>query len=279
MDPKLKQLIEEIRAKYELNKQDHPWAGTIAEVKALGDRQIEAIVATDAIDRHGEILSIEGVDLKAYKQNPVVLWAHDYGSLPIAKAVGIKKEDGKIVAKMEFNENDEFAMKVYQAIKDGFLNAFSIGFIPTDAKYIEGKDALMWTQSEMIEFSVVPVPANAEALVQAKALMAEAITKAGKVLSAKNRDALVAARDAIDAVLNADQGEDDKNNEQKGLTEIIKNAASAAEDFSSQATEQEEGGRSSKKRKILLVKAKKAVQIADKAAEMLINSLNEKLKK
>lgn len=312
MDEKLKKLLAEILNKHRENAGFMYRAKFIAETKAIGDNQIEAIIATNTIDRHGEILEIDGVDLKQFKKNPVVLWAHDYSGLPIAKAISISKnKDGQIVSKMEFNPDDEFSMKVYNAVKNGFLSAFSIGFIPTDGTYDEKINGYRWTKSEMLEYSVVPVPANAEALVQAKAFMelgilkAENIkkadeshededidkdedidpdepetktakTKAGKVLSAKNRDALVAAREAIDAVLKADDG----TSEEKGsddLSNILKKASSATGDLLAQATEQG-NGRSPKKQKILLVKAKKTVQIIDKTAELLIADLNKQIR-
>jgi HK97 family phage prohead protease len=311
MDEKLKKLLAEYRAKYVANKKDHPWSGTVAvSVKALGDYQIEAIIATNSIDRHGEILEIDGVDLKQYKKNPVVLWAHDYSQLPMAKSISIKKQDGKIISKMEFNPNDEESMKKYDAYKNGFVNAFSIGFIPTDGVWDEKINGYRWTKSEMIEYSGVPVPANAEALVQAKSflelgiLKAEASvktdesdededisededidpdkpeikainTKAGKVLSADNRKSIEAAVTALQAVLAADAGEE--KSASSDLTDILSKASSATGDLLAQATEQG-SGRSPEKQKILLVKAKKTAQIVDKTAELLIAQLNKQIK-
>lgn len=136
---------------------------THAEVKDLQDGNIEAVVATESLDRDGEILSISGLDTKNYKNNPVVLWAHRYDQPPIGKAESIKKSDGKLVAKIKFaiTESD-FAKEVYALYKGGFLNAFSIGFLPKEI------DENIYTKSEMLEFSAVPVPANPQALMTAK---------------------------------------------------------------------------------------------------------------
>lgn len=133
--------------------------------KASGEGQIEAIVATEDVDRDGEILDIKGLDIKKFQQNPVVLWAHDYSKPPIGRAEKLtKKADGSLVAKIKFaiTESD-FAKEVYALYKGGFLNAFSIGFIPSEA------DGNRFTKSEMLEFSAVPVPANPNALMTAKA--------------------------------------------------------------------------------------------------------------
>lgn len=258
MNEELKKLLAEYRAKYEANHQDHPWSGAVGvSVKAIGDNQIEAIIATNSIDRHGEVLEIEGVDLKQYKKNPVVLWAHDYSKLPVARSISIKKQDGQIVSKMEFNPDDEESMKVYKAIKNGFVNAFSIGFIPVDGFWDEKINGYRWTKSEMIEYSVVPVPANPEALIQAK--------KLGLKLIEENNIEMASKEDIaeIKSMIGS-------------LSDILTKASSATGDIVAQVTEQGDG-RSPQKRKILLVKAKKTAQIVDKAVEMLIGELKKEL--
>lgn len=138
---------------------------TIVQTKDLGDGAIEAVVADESIDRDGEQLLMKGLDVSSYKKNPVVQWAHDYSRPPIGKAEQItKKADGSLVAKVKFAITESnFAKEVYALYKGGFLNAFSIGFLPKEA---EGN---VYTKSEMLEFSAVPVPANANALVTAKA--------------------------------------------------------------------------------------------------------------
>lgn len=141
-----------------------------ATIKDLGEGKLEAIVSTDDVDRHGEIVDIDGIDLKNYENNPVVMWAHDYSIPPIAKTLEIKKvKKGKkklLVAVMEFATTiSDLAREVYNLYKGGFLHTFSIGFIPNYDK-IEGNRYL---ESELLEYSAVPIPANPFALAQAKA--------------------------------------------------------------------------------------------------------------
>jgi len=181
MNEELKKLLESWKAKAKTGEMlKAKFCGI--HTKDLGEGRIEAIVATSSLDRHGEFLDIAGVDTSKYfntklanNGNPVVLWAHDYQALPVAKAVSLKKSaDGQMICTMEFAINeDEFAHKVYKMLKSGFLNAFSIGFIPTDVAEKDGH--VVWTKSQMLEFSVVPVPANAEALQLAKSLGLEMV--------------------------------------------------------------------------------------------------------
>lgn len=277
MNEELKKLLAEIIEKHKADAKFMYRAKFVAKVKAVGEYQVEAIIATNSIDRHGEILEIDGVDLKQYKLNPVVLWAHDYSSLPVAKTVSIKKnQDGQIVAKMEFNQDDEFAMKVYNAIKNGFLSAFSIGFIPTDGMWDDKINGYRWTKSEMLEYSVVPVPANAEALVQAKALMELGIVKA--IEGEKDQDEDGEGEEGDDDVTPATHEEVAELKSMIGnLTDILSKASSATGNLVAQATEQG-SGRSPRKQKILLVKAKKTAQIVDKTAELLIAQLNNQIR-
>jgi HK97 family phage major capsid protein/HK97 family phage prohead protease len=135
-----------------------------AYTKDIGEGIIEAIVSTEDIDRHGEKVKLDGIDLKNYKKNPVVLWAHDYSSLPIAKTVSLRKTAEGLVAKMEFAINEyPFARQVYELLKGKYLNAFSIGFMAFEG---EGNT---FTKTELLEYSVVAVPANANALAKAHA--------------------------------------------------------------------------------------------------------------
>src|SRR3990167_7563446 len=49
------------------------------EVKASYDSKTKvAVASTSVVDRHGESINQEGWDLKSFKANPVMLWAHDH---------------------------------------------------------------------------------------------------------------------------------------------------------------------------------------------------------
>jgi HK97 family phage major capsid protein/HK97 family phage prohead protease len=161
----LQQLQDEKSTVVKLENAEKKELDGIFETKDLGDGEVQAIVASDSVDRHGEIIDIAGLSVKKYMDNPVVQWAHDYDKPPIAQATKVWKSGGKLMAKMKFAlEENPFAKQVYDLIKGGFLNAVSIGFIPLEM------DGNTFTKSEMVEFSVVPVPANSEALITARKL-------------------------------------------------------------------------------------------------------------
>jgi HK97 family phage prohead protease len=138
---------------------------TAAKTDGLGERQVRVIVSTPDVDRAGDIVIADGVDLSSYKANPIVLWNHS-AECPVAKCVDIAVKNGAIEALVQFppEGDDAEADKLYLRIKNGVVNAASIGFNPLKAEPIKGA-GLKYTACELMEFSFVSVPANAEALV------------------------------------------------------------------------------------------------------------------
>lgn len=153
----------------------------IPEMKVAtdGSRKMTFAVSTEDVDRDRDVIKADGWKLKAFKKNPVVLWAHDYRDLPIAKAVKIGVEDQRLVSVADFvpKEVYEFAETVFQMVKLGFLNAASVGFKPLEHAFNEDRRGIDILKSELLEWSVVPVPANAEALVQFRAIADPAISQ------------------------------------------------------------------------------------------------------
>ena len=138
--------------------------GEIKEIDK-GERTLTAYVSTNARDRMDEVLDPAGVDLTKFKKNPVVLFAHDYSSPPIGKALWIKKDGDGILSKVQF-ANTAFAEEIFQLYQGGFMKAFSVGFIPKDYTDGDGEKSPRRTYNkwELLEYSAVPVPANPEAL-------------------------------------------------------------------------------------------------------------------
>lgn len=136
----------------------------IEKASKLKEGEVEFVVSTGAIDDHGQKINVDGIDLKDFKKNPVVLWGHNGFDLPIATAKKIWKEGNKLMAKAEFFLDDEFSAKVYDYIVKGRIKAVSIGGMVQEW----GSDGMTISKMLMKEFSVVTIPANQEALVSAK---------------------------------------------------------------------------------------------------------------
>jgi HK97 family phage prohead protease len=164
-----------------------------------GKRTLRFIASDETPDRMGDIIQVSGWNLSSYKQNPVVLWGHDSSTVPpIGRATNVRrgrKPNGEpaLFANIEFapEEAHPFAETVYQLAKRGFLNAVSVGFLPRKTKEVseQERQALgmpaygqVYSEADLLEISVVSVPANPSALVsQARSLVTENIVGKGQV--------------------------------------------------------------------------------------------------
>lgn len=126
------------------------------------------IISDESVDRQGEIIQQDGWDFKNYLNNPVVLFGHDSYDLPIGKTIDISVEDGKTLATIQFAaEMYDKAMTIWNMVKAGILNTVSVGFINKEYLDNQEQDNIVLTKNELLEISIVPVPANPNAIVLA----------------------------------------------------------------------------------------------------------------
>jgi HK97 family phage prohead protease len=146
--------------------------------ESLDERRICFTISTAAIDRAQDSIAVEGWDLTAYRQNPVVLWSHNADMLPIGRATEIDIVGGALKATVQFVDQSvpcigDHAEAVLQLLRGGFLNATSVGFRPIEFSFTEdpergGDDwfgGIDFKSQELLEFSIVTVPCNPEALI------------------------------------------------------------------------------------------------------------------
>jgi len=153
---------------------------TLASDETLKEqRRIRVIAASGKADRVGDIIKIDGIEVENYMKNPIILWAHDHYALPVGKAVEVAVLKGKLVMTIQFATAEEYAFAdtVYKLVLGGYLNGVSIGARVKEAEWIKDDDGHIvgrkFTSLELLELSIVPIPADSKALVTA--------VKAGKV--------------------------------------------------------------------------------------------------
>jgi HK97 family phage prohead protease len=150
-----------------------------AEVVSVDERVLRWTISTGVVDREMDAISVTGWDLANYRKNPVVLWAHDSSRLPIGRAIDVGVTDGALKATVEFippetPEGGQFAESVYRLARSGFLAATSVGFRPLEWTFTRdpergGDDwfpGIDFERQELVELSIVTVPANPEALLE-----------------------------------------------------------------------------------------------------------------
>ena len=129
-------------------------------------------INTSGVDRYGTIIEGRGIDTTAYMRNPVVLWQHgrdaQRGFNPIARTTSLvwnEKREAWIATIVW--ADDDFARDIRAKVRDGFLSAASVSIRPTSrpsTREIEGQHVTQFGESELLEWSIVAVPGNAETL-------------------------------------------------------------------------------------------------------------------
>jgi len=154
----------------------------IRAVESTPDGAVYRFVITSSTpDRYNDIVKADGGDFTHYMNNPVVFYNHNtHGDmLPIGKCVALYNEDDKVIADVLFDSEDPYAKQIESKVARGFLNAVSIGFIPLEGYECRPEEADVdpsslrpisntvgvYTKWEIIEFSVVGIPANTDALI------------------------------------------------------------------------------------------------------------------
>ena len=148
-----------------------------------GDIVATYTMSTDIVDRPGDRIDQGGWDLSEFRSNPVMLFGHDANSPPVGKALGAAVVNNALRGTFKFTPASvyEFGATVGRLVKGGFLSAGSVGFMPVDVRVAEDRidpdDAwsrlqppLDFVKSKLLEFSAVPIPANPQALVDAKSI-------------------------------------------------------------------------------------------------------------
>jgi HK97 family phage prohead protease len=126
------------------------------------------IASTPDVDRQRDRVFPAGLVLDNYRKNPVLVYGHSYHEpwSVIGKAGEIEVDMAGLRIKPELREpaNDSDPMHIVRALWDqGLLKAASIGFIPLETadNSLGGRDI---TKAELLEISLVPIPANQSAL-------------------------------------------------------------------------------------------------------------------
>lgn len=132
-------------------------------------RSVDVVASSTAIDGYGEIVA-QDWDLRRYEANPVVLYGHSSWGMPIGHASNVRVEGEKLLATLNFVDAraNPLAEQVWQGILQGSLRAVSVGFRSKKGSMqnIDGRDVYVLAGNELMEISVVPIPANPDAVAQ-----------------------------------------------------------------------------------------------------------------
>jgi phage head maturation protease len=144
-------------------------------------RTVEHEASNGERDRMDDVINPAGWDLTNFSKNPVLLWSHRDDQPPIGRVLRARKakhEDGHkaLFTTSRFHEQEKypFAELVWGMVRDGDLPGVSVCFLPQEivrpASEEEaeemgvGRFGVYFKRQELLELSVVTVPALASAL-------------------------------------------------------------------------------------------------------------------
>ena len=150
-----------------------------AEAPQGEDRRMTFVASDETRDSYGTVLPVSEWDLERYNNNGIVGYAHNlYGSYDADPDYVIGRghayvKGSELLVDIEFEPEgtNEIADKVWRKLQFGSLNGVSVGFSAQGAHWGEGEEAedgakptLYYTGLELLEVSVVTIPANPNAV-------------------------------------------------------------------------------------------------------------------
>ena len=143
---------------------------------------MEFVLSDATVDRYGDIVEPDGWQLAKFKKNPIALFGHS-SSFPIGTWENVRVEGGRLLGRLAMAAQGTSARidELRGLVEQGVLRAVSVGFRPIEAEPLDPKHPYggqRYKKQELLETSLVSVPANPAALAVARSLNLSAGTLA-----------------------------------------------------------------------------------------------------
>jgi hypothetical protein len=158
-----------------------------AKVKDVDESKMCAsfVISSTRRDRHGDVVVPKGClpHIENFRRNPRVFFGHNSHGLSIGSArtpegeLAVEVTDDEICSTVYFHGKTKESEQVYALVAAKELECSSIGFLPHCAELIEPEaesgseneivfdcGGFLFTEWDLLEWSVVAVPANADAI-------------------------------------------------------------------------------------------------------------------
>jgi len=158
------------------------------------ERADVSVITSGSVDRDSEVVLPKGLDFDQFRKGPAVQLCHNYTLPSIARCLWIKQDtlgDGSDAWKAksaytkrpsDFPEGQEWLPETtWFYVREKLLNGKSIGFIPTNMRAITPDDLranpdyadayCIIDKALVLEYSVCPIGANPDALVEGTSKM------------------------------------------------------------------------------------------------------------
>lgn len=191
----------------------------VPRVMSEKDGTVEFIASDETLDCYREIVKVNGWKFNFFQKNAPFVDSHDYSTIEklLGQVVDWRIEKGQLIETVKYSmEPNTLALWAFKMVRDGFLKAVSVGFVPVrmatkwdstqndfltaiadlklDAQ-TAAKLTAVYLEQEQIELSQCVIGANPNALAKAYA---------NKTLSEEELDRLCAMKANIETVNPAD---------------------------------------------------------------------------
>jgi HK97 family phage prohead protease/HK97 family phage major capsid protein len=137
---------------------------------------LEFVLSDETPDRMGEVLTATGWDYENFKRNPIALFNHR-SDFPIGRWHNLRVEDNQLRGHLELapEGTSERIDEIRKLVEAGILRAVSVGFRSLKKEQMDERADVFfgpfrYLKQELVETSLVSVPANPNALAIAKSL-------------------------------------------------------------------------------------------------------------
>jgi HK97 family phage major capsid protein/HK97 family phage prohead protease len=174
---------------------------TVAQ--AAGD-PLTFVLSDATKDRMGDVIEPKGWQLENFKQNPMALFNHN-SSFPIGRWEDVKVQGERLVGKLKLaaRGTSDRIDEIISLVEQGILRAVSVGFAPIERKALDD-GGVRFLKQELLETSLVSIPANPAAVQLAKSLHVSDVTMG--IVFGKHATADVIHKG--EGILNAAQGKE-----------------------------------------------------------------------
>lgn len=137
---------------------------------------LEFVLSDATPDRYGDVVEAKGWDLAWFRKNPIALFGHD-NDFPIGTWENVRVEGGKLLGQLKLAAPGTSARidELRSLVQQKILRAVSVGFKPIETEP-NGNRGIRFLKQELLETSLVSVPANPAALAVARSMNLSADT-------------------------------------------------------------------------------------------------------
>lgn len=127
------------------------------------------VLTDESVNAYGYRVLTSGGDTEQFAKNPIMLYSHEYGMLPIGTWENVRKEGDQMLADAKFDTGDPFAVEVARKVEEGILRCCSIGFEilgvdESDELKQPGQAGPTVTKWTLLECSICAIGANRNAM-------------------------------------------------------------------------------------------------------------------